>query len=238
MKLIYCSLLALTVVLSGCSKKSEGETSNPQQKTEEDTVQPGNNGGDIYNGTAVGSGDNNTTPIKTDWPPSIELITADLTDHTLEEGSETAYHDKNWTYTIQYGDVSNLKIDEVLTNTDSKYLVVASMDLKGGNNYFYEAKARINYVRDKNGAPVLDYIKSLGIKIICDNEYTDDITPEISSYGNLILRNNGEVALWVGGKYLDHSDWNYFSRNVPPHDRVSISYSVKDFRIDFVARDH
>lgn len=232
-------LISLIIILSVCScKKSESTTGyNPTVQDLSDPVMP--NPGDQYIGKAdepeLTDLSDKQFPKQTEWPPSVNRISTDLVGHSISEATENGYHEPGWTFVIEDGDVSDIRLSEVLTSTDSKYLIVADMKLSKGGNYYYQTKVRINYIKDKNGDVVLDYVKSLGMNVVTDGEYDDDIS--CSNDGLFFITNNGEVALWVGGKVFSNSKWSKFSIVVPPHRSECPSY-CSDYRIDFVARDY
>jgi len=190
------------------------------------------------------------TDVVGEWPPSLALITADLTGHSLTEGVRDGYHRKDWTFDIEYGDVSDLRIDSVLACTTSKYLVIVDMKLsKRSGNFYYRTKARINYIKSPDdNSPKLDYVTSLGMEVVSDGEFDGDISCELADDGwggvnCLKIKNNGEIALAVGGRLLAGNEWIKFATLVPSNEEVPVGGtfsggSVSDFRIDFVVREN
>lgn len=199
------------------------------------------------NSTEFGSSKNNGTTstnnvVVSDWPPSEALIATDLIGRKLTEGTENGYQSKDWTFNIESGNISDLKVSEVLTHTDSKYLALVDMKLSKGGNYYYQTKARVNYVKSpEDNTPVLDYVTSLGMTVVSDGEYDDDIEHSIEG-SFLELRNKCDVSLTVGGKILEYnSGWRHFCIVVPAQSSRTVSpshWSALDYRIDFVIRDY
>lgn len=237
MRTITSLLIIALLTLTGCSK-SKNRPADTETTTTADTSAASDDRGELDPGNSKHTGD---------WPPSPALITADLTGHTLRENTSNGYHKSDWVYEIEYGDVSDLKVVEVLTLTETKYLVIAEMNLAGGKNFYYHTKARINYTRTaKDPTPVLDYVISLGMEVVSDGEYDGYITGALVDDGwggvnCLQLTNNGEVALVVAGKLLNNDGWQKFSQVIPPHERVQVGGtfaggSVQDFTITFVVR--
>lgn len=183
-----------------------------------------------------------------DWIPSTAMIIADLSGHSLTEGVVDGYHKPDWTFNIEYGNVSDLKVEEVLTKTDSKYLVIVDMKLSKGGNYYYQTKARINYIKSpEDDSPIFDYVTSLGMSIVADDEFKNDITCELVDDGwggvyCLQLRNKSEISLAVGGQVMVKNQWTKFSTVVAPNGTATVGGtfsggSVTDYRIDFIVRD-
>lgn len=235
-------LLFLTLaIFGGCSGNNKNRavgTGNPRSETV--SV--------VANTKATSSSTEQSDSNIGDWPPSPALITADLTGHSLSEGVENGYHRPDWTFDIEYGDVSDLRIIQELTRTASKYLVIAEMKLSKGGNFYYLTKARINYVKSPaDGSPVIDYVTSLGMRIVSDGEYDKDIAAFCADDGwggvnCLKIRNKSEITLVVGGKVYANNRWFKFSKVVEPHGNASVGGTfgggnVTNYRIDFVIRE-
>lgn len=205
-----------------------GQSGNSNDSTDDDSTDLNTD-----NGTATTS---TNKVVVSDWPPSEALIATDLIGRSLTEEFGNKYHDSDWCFTIEEGNISDLKISEVLTHTDSKYLVLVDMKLSNGGNYYYQTKAKINYIRSsENDAPVLDYVTSLGMTIVSDGEFDDDIEHSISG-SFLVLNNKCDISLTVGGKRLMNSTWENFSVIVPAHS--SEQMIATDYRIEFIIRDY
>lgn len=236
---IFLYVLFLFIVCHSCSN----QRSNVPSYYPEDPDAP-----KIINDTA-----DNTDTIKqveytnSSWP-SKEAIVADLTGHTLSEGVENGYHKKDWVFKIEYGNIHDFEIAEELINNETQYQIIADMKISKGGNFYYRTKARINYQRDTNGKPVLDYVLSLGMTVVSNGEFDDAIMPRIDQDGwggtyCLYLRNTSELTLVVGGRIRTVDDgWKKFSSVVDTHKESAVGGlfgggSVSDYVIDFVVRE-
>ncbi len=178
--------------------------------------------------------------------PSISSIPYDLIGHKLSEGVSEGYHKKDWTYSIENNSITNFGIDEVLTSDNNSYLIVSSFHLKGGNNFYYDTRAKISYINNGNGWE-LNYVNSLGMSVVSDGQYDDCIICEIADDGwggvnCLSIRNVSECTLVVGGQIRLYNGWQKFSRPVSPHDSGSVGGTfgggnVQDYTIEFVIRE-
>jgi len=175
--------------------------------------------------------------VVNNWPPSEALIATDLIGRSLTEDFGNKYHSSDWCFLIEPDNISDLKVTEVLTHTDTKYLVLVNMKLSTGGNYYYDTKAKINYIKSpEDNSPVLDYVTSLGMTVVSDGEFDDDIEHSIEN-GRFELTNKCDIALTVGGKILYSYGWENFCTIVPPYSTKKF-YSTIDYRIDFVIRDY
>lgn len=198
----------------------------------------------VSSGAADGVAGNTSRLVK--QKPSIAFMTNDLVGHKLSEGIENGYHKEDWTYLIENGSISNFRIEQTLVDDARDYVVTASFHLKGGNNFYYDAKAKISYMNDGNGW-ALNYVQSLGLYVISDGQYNDFIRCDIVDDGwggvnCLKIRNLSECTLVVGGHIRNYDGWMKFSRPVGPHEASSIGGtfaggSVTDYVVDFVVRE-
>ena len=182
----------------------------------------------------------------TNEKPSISSIPYDLICHKLSEGVSKGYHKKDWTYSIENNSITNFGIDEVLTSDNNSYLIVSSFHLKGGNNFYYDTRAKISYINNGNGWE-LNYVNSLGMSVVSDGQYDDCIICEIADDGwggvnCLSICNVSECTLVVGGQIRTYNGWQKFSRPVSPHDSGSVGGTfgwgdVQDYIIEFVIRE-
>lgn len=239
-KIHFAYLLAMMFLLCDCSMRKEKKKELSSELLDGLRRGEGNSSAHTRNATSK--------PIAS-WPPSIDLISADLVGHSLAEGVKSGYRRPDWRFEIEYGNVSDLKILNVLTFTEKKYLILAEMKLSNTDNYYYQTKVRINYVKSKlDNTPKLDYVTSLGMTLVSNGEYNNDITSELVDDGwggvtCLEIKNIGEVALAVGGKVLVDNQWKKFSNVVSPNNSINIGGtfgggSVADYRIDFVVREN
>lgn len=179
--------------------------------------------------------------------PSMNEIKYDLVGHKLSEGVTEGYHRNGWTYEIENNSISNFNIDEILRDNSSDYIIIASFQLKGGNNFFYDTRVKISYTNIGNGWE-LNYVYSLEMKVISDGQYNECIITSIVDDGwggvnCLQLRNTSENTLVVGGQIkTTYNGWRKFSCPVSPHDSRTVGGtfsggSVVDYVIEFVIRE-
>lgn len=198
---------------------------------------------------ATGQPDDHPTAIEQNRnkseKPSINTIPYDLIGHKLSEGIAEGYHTEDWTYIIEANSITKFSIDEILQDDNNCYSIVSSFHLKGGNNYYYDTRAKINYINDGSGWK-LNYVNSLGMSVVSDGQYDDCIICDIADDGwggvnCLSIRNISECSLIVGGQIRTNDGWRKFSCLVSPHDSGSVGGTfrggnVQDYLIEFVVR--
>ena len=178
--------------------------------------------------------------------PSVEYIKYDLIGHKLSEGVMDGYHKADWTYTIDKSSISSFVIERILVDDSKEYLIVASLRLYGGLNYYYDTKVRISYM-DRGRGWELQYVQSLGMTVVSDGRYDDFVRYELVDDGwggvkCLRVRNLSECSLVVGGYIRNYDGWVKFSCPVGPHEISSVGGtfsggSVSDYKISFVVRE-
>lgn len=178
--------------------------------------------------------------------PGAARIARDLVGHTLSEGLDDGYHYDGWTWTIEQGEISDLKIERLLQNSNGSYRVVVSMKLSAGY-YCYATRAEVAYTLSQRGAWQFDYVTSLGMKIISDHRYDNCIRASVIEDGwggtyCLHLQNISELTLAVGGSILAGGSWRHFSQIVAPHSDTNVGGlfmggSVESYRIEFIVRE-
>ncbi len=244
---LFLYALFLFVVCHSCSSQSPRRTNYYEDIPGEDNDtgscdSPISSAAESYE-----QGDLYTTDMYGSAWPSNEAIVADLTGHTLSEGIENGYHEKDWAFKIEYGNIHDFEIAEELINNENQYQIIADMKISKGGNFYYRTKARINYKRDTSGKPVLDYVSSLGMTVVSNGEFDDAIKPRIDQDGwggtyCLFLRNTSELTLVVGGRIRADDGWKKFSSVVDPHKESAVGGlfgggSVSDYVLDFVVRE-
>lgn len=170
--------------------------------------------------------------------PDEAQIALDLVGHTLAEGKENGYYPKSWTWKIAEGSVSDLQIVSTQENSATRYEIIVSMRLSSETRA-YDAKVSISYILDDISDWKIEFVRSLGLDIVKTHKYDDCVKCYFTDgiAGGLTAENNCDIALEVAGKELNYSgEWETFSRVVPPHEQVHISWTRLDFKVDYVER--
>lgn len=169
--------------------------------------------------------------------PSVSVIQSDLIGRKLSEGTENGYFGSNWTYTIEPGEISGLKIFSRNNSNDYCSMVVTMILKKHSSPVRYKAVVQVDYSLVKKRWK-LTLVKSKGIRVIKTNRYFDCITVDIDLMNRLVVKNNIDSPLLVGGVYLVgySNEWKKFSVVVKGMQMVHVPYvySAKEYRIDFV----
>ncbi len=101
----------------------------------------------------------------------------------------------------------------------------------------YKAVVQVDYSLVKKRWQ-LTLVKSKGIRVIKTNRYLDCITVDTDPIDRLVVKNNIDSSLLVGGVYLVgySNEWKKFSVVVKGMQMVYVpqASSVKDYRIEFV----
>ena len=237
---VIISVLILLLACAGIYFRNINNINNSKESESAETFQD-------YNTCRSDNNVSRTEKIRNkNEKPSINSIPYDLIGHKLSEGVSEGYHKKDWTYTIENNSITNFSCDEILTNDSNSYLIISSFHLKGGNNFYYDTRAKISYINNGNGWE-LNYVNSLGMFVVSDGQYDDCIVCEIADDGwggvnCLSIRNISECTLVVGGQIRTYNGWIKFSRPVSPHDSGSVGGtfgggSVSDYIIEFVVRE-
>lgn len=178
--------------------------------------------------------------------PGAARIARDLVGHTLSEGLDNGYHYDGWTWRIEQGEISDLKIERLLQNSNGTYRVIISMKLSAGY-YYYATRAEVAYTLSQRGEWQFDYVTSLGMKIISTHQYDNCIRASVVEDGwggtyCLRLRNVSELPLAVGGSIQAGGTWHRFSQLVEPQSELTVGGllmggSVEAYKIDFIVRE-
>ena len=181
--------------------------------------------------------------------PDETRIASDLIGRQLTEGKENGYYPKSWTWKIEEGEISNLKILSVEESTSTYYRVVISMRLSGATRSF-DCKAEVSYKQDDSSGWQIEMVKSLGMDIVKTHHYdecieiTFDAGFQIYSIEDgpdytMNIYNKSDVSLEVAGKYRSYYDncWTKFCTVVPPNSTKPIQHTRKETpQIDYVER--
>lgn len=237
--LTFPFLAALMCASTSCFKPSESKDHNTMMEytTEEEDQN-------------IGGYEDETPNISPAAPkPTMKSMPYDFIGRSVTEGTDNGYYPRNWTYIIEDGDIMDLKIEDVIADDSNQYVAVIRLKLRGTtnneenntSNYYYDTKVKIRYVNQPKDGWTLDFVNSLGMKIVSDGAY-DDLIIENHDESHS-FNNNGDIPLTVGGRYLKDNEWHKYLVNVPPHsqsaplyDGVMFARYVDDSKIDFVIR--
>lgn len=169
--------------------------------------------------------------------PSINKIQQDLIGHSLSEGVDNGYYPSYWRWTIKEGEISDFNIEQVLTNTNKEYCIIATMRITSMVGKTYNAKVRISYILPETDDWTMEFVNSEGMHIIKTGKYDDLVKIEKDEYFYYI-RNNSDISLEVGGISLywvtaGRQDWGRFSEIIGPHSYTQFN---DETYIDYVER--
>lgn len=188
-------------------------------------------------------------PILFSGKPTPAMMQRDLIGHKLTEGFENGYHEEGWTWTIKRGDISHFRIVKVLEQSNTKYTVVAKMNIN--EEYFtYDTTCKISYRKSATGRNAkkwkFDYVNSMGMKVVASHEYDNCIRAAVIDDGwggtyCLKLTNSSEMRLVVAGDFLTDGTWRRFAVPVEGFSSMTVGGlfnggSVSKYRISFIVR--
>ena len=177
--------------------------------------------------------------------PTDSDIAKDLIGRKITEGKENGYFGSDWKWTIETGEISDLKIVE--RSIDDDYCTyVVSMTLQSNScPTKYRAIIQIGYTFNKEKW-IITKINSKGVDIVKTNRYNDCISTKLDDDGwggvdCLKIKNNTDSPLIVGGEYYTilSDGWCKFSVVVPGLKTMGVGGtfgggSVLEYRIHFV----
>lgn len=167
--------------------------------------------------------------------PNILQIQKDLVGHSLSEGVDDGYYSSGWRWVLKNGEISNFRIESILSDTPKEYLFVANMRLTNEVGKSFDAKVKVRYVLPQNDDWTIEFVQSLGLSIVKTQVYNNCIRTDLDSYWSVLrIENNCDTALEVGLKIFKYNEWKKISVIVNPHNSESL-YSVNDFRIGYVS---
>lgn len=200
---------------------------------------------DDYGVTSGNPSQQPTAAYNTSKPDEMKM-TSDLTGRTISEGVAEGYHPQDWTYTIEYGQVSGLYVENVVTDEPDLYVVEVNMHITpSGTNYYYDTNLKLTYVNTPSDGWQLDRVTSLGMNVVSNGVYDDSISARIGEGLFLRIQNNSDAPLWVGGRYYDMNfggSWEKYLTFVPAYSEVLVGEgiglsSVGDYKVDFVVKE-
>ena len=180
--------------------------------------------------------------------PDNEVIKTNLVGHSLSEGfeKENCYFSEKWRLNIDDNvSIKELELEEVLSDDSREYSFVASMILQ--KDYLsFNTRAQIYYVLPDGEDWKIDFVKSLGIKLIQTHKYDNCIRCEIDDDGwggtyALFITNTSEVQLLVIGQIVAGSQKLNFNQIISPGEKKKVGGlffggSVSDYKIVAVER--
>lgn len=149
--------------------------------------------------------------------PTMSTISTDLIGRKLSEGTDNGYFKPDWRWTIEPGEISDMRVLSQSTTDDYCSFVVA-MTLKNQScPTKYHATVQVDYSLTNNKW-MLVLVKSKGIRVVKTDKYLDCISTKIDDDGwgganCLKIKNNIDSSLLVGGVYRigDSHEWRKFS---------------------------
>lgn len=177
--------------------------------------------------------------------PNETIIANDLIGRKITEGRDNGYFDNDWVWTIENGEISDLKILNQVVDTDYCTFFV-EMILKAVTRPIkYKATVQVDYAKTNNRW-VISMVQSKGVDVVKTGRYDTCISTKIDDDGwggvnCLKIKNNTDVSLFVGGLYrTNYSDgWRKFSAIVEGLQVIGIGGtfgggSVVDYEIHFI----
>lgn len=181
--------------------------------------------------------------------PDENRIKTDLNGHSLSEGFEKndCYFSEQWRRTIgEQVEIKEMQIEEITCDDCHDYSFIATMVLQ--ERYLsYTARVQVYYVLPDGEDWKIDFVKSLGIRLIQTDKYTDCIRCSIEDDGwggidALFITNTSEVQLLVIGHFVANKGTRNFSQVIPPGEKKQVGGlfgggSVTSFEIIAVERE-
>lgn len=179
-------------------------------------------------------------PAVTKSKPTTNIIATDLAGREVTEGTPDGYHDQYWRWRIEYDEIKDLTIDEVLIDNDDVYSAIIKLKLQDNGNYYYDTKIKIIYRYDAIEGWKLDNVNSLGMKPVSDGLYDDCVSVKIYSnlYGTYTyLRNDCDVTLTVFYRTNVNNNWKKHMATIEGNSEEKASvWTLDDCVIDCVTR--
>lgn len=177
--------------------------------------------------------------------PNETIIANDLIGRKITEGRDNGYFDNDWVWTIENGEILDLKILNQVVDTDYCTFYV-EMILKAVTRPIkYKATVQVDYTKTNNRW-IISMVQSKGVDVVKTGRYDNCISTKIDDDGwggvnCLKIKNNSDVPLLVGGLFrTDYSNgWRKFSAVVEGLQVIGIGGtfgggSVVDYEIHYV----
>jgi hypothetical protein len=175
--------------------------------------------------TAVIASINSIIPPK----PDENRIKKDLEGHSISEGfdKKDCYFSEKWRRTFgEDVEIKELHLDEITQDDIREYSFVTTMILQ--EKYLsYNAKAQVYYTLQDGEDWKIEFVKSLGLKLIQTHKYDDCIRCVIEDDGwggvdALFITNTSEVELLVIGHCVADNVYINFSKIIPPGEKGQV----------------
>lgn len=187
---------------------------------------------------------NGIIPLK----PDNELIKTNLVGHSLSEGfeKENCYFSEKWRLDIDENvSIKELVVEDVQNDDGREYSFIASMVLQ--KDYLsFNTRAQVYYVLPDGEDWKIDFVKSLGIRIIQTHKYDDCIRCEIDEDGwggtkALFITNISEVQLLVIGQIVANGQNQNFNQIISSGNKLQVGGlfrggSVSSYKIVTIER--
>lgn len=177
--------------------------------------------------------------------PDRNQIAKDLVGFTLKEGFEDGWYSDDWSWTIEKGEIKALKINEVITNTNTDYCIIVLMRLESETSA-YNAKAKVNYRLTKGNQWKIEFVVSQGMAIVKTHKYDDCLSFKIVDDGwggvnALQIKNNSGIELGCAGYIKASGKWRKFAVIIDPYQTGTVGGTfgggnVTNYKIEFIER--
>lgn len=177
--------------------------------------------------------------------PTKEKISKDLIGRKLSEGIDNGYFGPNWGWTVEAGEICDLRIlSKKVANDYCSFIITMTLQSQSSLTK-YHATVQVDYSL-YNKQWKISLVKSKGIIIVKTGRYLDCISTKIDDDGwggvnCLKIKNNTDSSLIVGGVVLTNEshEWHKFSVIINGLKVMGVGGtfswgSVVDYRIHFV----
>jgi len=169
--------------------------------------------------------------------PDLAKLKQDLVGRRITEQAN-GYYNRGWFWQISSQDeIKNMQIEKEEKVGDVYVLDVHLLLERGANQH--EADLKVNCVLAQNDDWTIDFIETKDIHIVKTGRYDNCITTEVKKgyWNSLQFTNKCDVSLIIGGEMLGNDgEWTKFSSYINANGTNTVSYSGKEYKIDFVER--
>lgn len=228
------------ITMLSCTNPSSGNNSGDTKISHDNTANT-QIVGNKYDNTSK----KNDTKSGTRSIPDETIIANDLIGRKITEGRDNGYFDSDWVWTIENGEISNLKILNRTVEIDYCTFFIEMVLKDVTRPIRYKATIQVEYSLIDNRW-VISMLQSKGVDVVKTGRYDNCISTKIGDDGwggvdCLKIKNNTDVPLLVGGIFrTSYSDsWRKFSAVVEGLQIIGIGGtfgggSVVDYEIHFV----
>lgn len=232
------ALLALILFIAGCVQPKPNNGGRTEDYNVNSVV-----GQKPLN--SVESDNHDETPLyqsRSKTKPSTNMIALDLIGHTISDVDPKGYHDSNWAWRIDDGEIKELQIIETAVDETDLYVPVINVRLHAKGNYSYDTKLKLIYRYSSNQGWILETVSPLSLQLITDGLYDDFISVEKISdlYGtHWYINNNCDSPLTVFYRTFLRGNCEKHHVTVRGNENVKASvWSLDDCIIDYVIKDY